>query len=160
MIHIASRQHWSDPEGKQVSDVELVHMMKAYSQNGGIIYVGTDSMYVCKKCTFVAVIAFHDNTQKIAQYFFKKFKEDNLKFADLKCKILEEVNLSVQTAQFVLRKIPDAKIEVHADIGIKQACATKKFYTLIKGWITGLGVKLKIKPDSWASSSIADWHTK
>lgn len=160
MIHITDRQHWSDPEGKQVTDVELVRMMKPYSQKGGVVYIGADSMYVYKKCTFVAVIAFHDNNQKIAQYFFKKFKESNPKFADLKCKILEEVNLAVQTTQFVLEKMPNANIEVHADIGIKQVCATKKFYTLIKGWVTGLGVKLKIKPDSWASSSIADWHTK
>ena len=30
----------------------------------------------------------------------------------------------------------------------------------IRGWVTGLGFDCCIKPNSWASSDIADWHTK
>jgi predicted RNase H-related nuclease YkuK (DUF458 family) len=30
----------------------------------------------------------------------------------------------------------------------------------VSGWICGMGFGLKVKPDSWASSSIADNHTK
>jgi len=30
----------------------------------------------------------------------------------------------------------------------------------VSGWVTGMGYDLKVKPDSWASSSIADNHTK
>jgi predicted RNase H-related nuclease YkuK (DUF458 family) len=31
---------------------------------------------------------------------------------------------------------------------------------MVKGWVAGMGFPLKVKPESWASSSIADLHTK
>ena len=37
---------------------------------------------------------------------------------------------------------------------------TRVMMSTVAGWGTGMGYDLKIKPESWASSSIADNHTK
>ena len=75
-------------------------------------------------------------------------------------KILEEVMLAIQTAQYVVGVCPDAEIELHIDIGNTKKNETSKMVNLVKGWVLGTGFNYKIKPHSWASSSLADWHTK
>ena len=56
--------------------------------------------------------------------------------------------------------IPESDIEIHVDIGRKKKNSTRFLVNQIRGWVTGLGFVCCIKPNSWASSDIADWHTK
>ena len=113
-----------------------------------------------QNCIFVTVVAFHDNDKRIGKYFYKKLKIENLEYRNLKTKITEEVNLSVQAAQKINELSPSTKIELHVDIGKNKENKTRTMMTTVSGWVTGMGYDLKIKPDSWASSSIADNHTK
>ena len=108
---------------------------------------------------FAAVIAFHNKDLKIAKYYYKQIKADAKEYKELQVKILEEVALAIQTAQFVLDVCPEADIELHIDIGTKKKNATAKFFKSIHGWVTGTGFNLRVKPNSWASS-LADGHTK
>jgi predicted RNase H-related nuclease YkuK (DUF458 family) len=149
-----------DADGYEVDEEKVNKEIIDYSSYGGKIYVGADSMYYTGKCKFAAVIALHDANQNIAKYYYKKFNQNSKIYKDIKVKILEEVNLSIQVAEFVLSACPDAIIELHVDIGTKKSNITRKLYSIVKGWVTGLGFSLKVKPNSWASSSIADWHTK
>ena len=55
---------------------------------------------------------------------------------------------------------PEAAIEIHADVGTTKRSATSKFVEFVRGWIRGSGFTAKVKPYSWASSTVADWHTK
>ena len=111
-------------------------------------------------CIFATVIAFHNNEKKIATYYYKKFNLVNSEYKNLKIKITEEVNLSVQAAQKVLEYSPGIDVEVHVDIGLNKENKTRSMMSVVSGWISGMGFGLKVKPDSWASSSIADNHTK
>ena len=137
--------YWKDADGNDV-DVEFIKKeIEDYVAQGGKIYVGTDSMLFPNKCNFATVIAFHNRS---AQY------------VELQAKILEEVSLAIQTAQFVLEMCPQADIELHIDIGTnKKRNATARFFKTIQGWVSGTGFDLRVKPDSWASS-LADGHTK
>jgi predicted RNase H-related nuclease YkuK (DUF458 family) len=38
--------------------------------------------------------------------------------------------------------------------------ATSKFSDMLKGYVAGAGFECRIKPDAWASQSIADRHSK
>ena len=79
---------------------------------------------------------------------------------NLKNKINEEVSLSVQAAQKINEFSPNTPIELHVDIGKNKENKTRMMMSTVLGWVTGMGYDLKIKPDSWASSSIADNYTK
>ena len=52
-------------------------------------------------------------------------------------------------------------IELHLDVSpfnIKNG--TSPFSDMLKGYVQGYGFQCKIKPDAWASQSIADRHSK
>jgi predicted RNase H-related nuclease YkuK (DUF458 family) len=151
---------WCDADGKNVKHSVIIDELKNYAAMGGKIYVGADSMYRNTKCVFACTIALHDSNQKIAKYYFKKEKEYSRKYKDLAVKINREVDFAVKTALDIREKIPESQIEIHVDIGRKKKNTTRFLVNQIRGWVTGLGFICCIKPNSWASSDIADWHTK
>tara|TARA_R110000851_G_scaffold5268_4_gene21887 strand:- start:854 stop:1336 length:483 start_codon:yes stop_codon:yes gene_type:complete len=160
MIRIENKPFWICPGGAQVRNEEFNVAVKDLITRGSKVYVGTDSMVRGDKCIFATVIAFHNNEKNIATYYYKKFNLINADYRNLKIKITEEVNLSVQAAQQVLEYSPGTNIEVHVDIGINKENKTRSMLTVVSGWVSGMGFDLKVKPESWASSSIADNHTK
>jgi len=151
---------WCDADGRNVKHIAIIDELKKYTSMGGKIYVGADSMYRNTKCVFACTIALHDAKQKIAKYYFKKERDNTNKYKDLAVKINKEVDLAVSTAIQIRDEIPNCDIEIHVDIGKKKKNTTKFLVNQIRGWVTGLGFVCCIKPNSWASSDIADWHTK
>ena len=151
---------WLNGSGELQTTAQVTEELIEYTSNGCTLYVGADSMLIANTCIFAVVIALHDRDRKIAKYFYRKIKRTENKYKDIKLKILEEVNLAVNAAHFILEHCPEAKLEIHVDISTKKEHKSSSLYSTIKGWIAGLGVPLKVKPESWASSSIADWHTK
>tara|TARA_R110002153_G_C13314578_1_gene496639 strand:- start:2574 stop:3110 length:537 start_codon:yes stop_codon:yes gene_type:complete len=158
-INIKDIELWSDIDGLSFTDAEVKSHMTNYISKGGKAYVGSDSQLFPDICNFVTVIALHDVDQNVARYYFKRFRVSSHDFTNLSSKILKEVELAVQTAQFVLELCPDAEIELHIDIGTTPRNKTRKFFKMINGWVTNIGFDLKVKPHSWASS-LADGHTK
>jgi predicted RNase H-related nuclease YkuK (DUF458 family) len=160
MLLLEEKDFWISPGGNQVNAENFEREARDLIKQGSKVYVGTDSMMHGQNCIFVTVVAFHDNDKRIGKYFYKKLKIENLEYRNLKTKITEEVNLSVQAAQKINELSPSTKIELHVDIGKNKENKTRTMMTTVSGWVTGMGYDLKIKPDSWASSSIADNHTK
>jgi predicted RNase H-related nuclease YkuK (DUF458 family) len=160
MILIDKKPCWVSPDGSQIKNEDFSSTVKKLIERGSKVYVGTDSMLRSDNCIFATVIAFHNNEQNIATYYYKKFKSSNPEYRNLKNKITEEVSLSVQAAQKINEYSPDVKVEVHVDIGLKKENKTRIMMPTVSGWVNGMGYCLKVKPDSWASSSIADNHTK
>ena len=151
---------WCDADGKQVRHTAIIEELRSYTIMGGKIYVGADSMYRSTSCVFACTIALHNSDQKVAKYYFKKEKEYSSKYKDLTVKINKEVDLAVNTALEIRNNIPESDIEIHIDIGKKKKNTTRYLVSQVRGWINGLGFVCCIKPNSWASSDIADWHTK
>lgn len=160
MLLLDEKDFWICPGGNQITNEKYAEEAKDLIKKGSKVYVGTDSMMHGQNCIFVTVVAFHDNDKRIAKYFYKKLRIENSEYRNLKTKITEEVNLSVQAAQKINELSPSTKIELHVDIGKNKENKTRVMMTTVSGWISGMGYDLKIKPDSWASSSIADTHTK
>ena len=158
-LELDTKAYWKDCDGKDYEDEFIKKEIEEYVAKGGRVYVGTDSMLLAHKCNFAAELAFHSRDINIARYYYKRFKTGSLEYKELQVKILQEVELAIKTAQFVLKLCPDADVELHIDIGTKKRNATARFFKTIQGWVTGTGFDLKVKPNSWASS-LADGHTK
>ena len=60
----------------------------------------------------------------------------------------------------VMESNPDAPVEIHIDIGSTPLSKTRDLKDALGGWALGAGFSYKIKPDAWASASVADRHTK
>ena len=151
---------WCDADGRNIKHTQIIDELRRYTSMGGKIYIGADSMYRNTSCVFACTIAMHDVNQKIAKYYFMKERDNSSKYKDLAVKINREVDLAVTTAIEIRDVIPESNIEIHVDIGRKKKNTTRFLVNQIRGWVTGLGFVCCIKPNSWASSDIADWHTK
>ena len=58
-------------------------------------------------------------------------------------------------------KIEPCLIELHLDVSpFSAGNATSKFSDMLKGYVQGYGLDYRLKPDAWASQSIADKHSK
>jgi hypothetical protein len=102
------------------------------------------------------------------RFFLKRIGYHNRKFYNWKERILEEVMLSCEMALF-LRENFDKKIKdclgtfnyefryIHADVG--ENGATKDMIKEVTGLIRGNGFEPKIKPESFAASTVADRYS-
>ena len=153
-----SKNLWNNGDDKLTTQ-EVFESIKDYVKKGGVIYVGTDSMLRHDNCKFASVIAIHSNELNVANYFFKKEILPSRKYKMLQNKIFEEVDCSIEIAKELSSRFPNAKIEVHVDVGRTNRSKTRIYVDMLKGWVTGMGYLFKVKPYSWASD-VADWHSK
>ena len=156
---ISPENIWNEVNADSISSKDLLYIMQEYSSMGLTLYVGSDSMLNSNYCTFSCIVAVHSNDLGIANYYFQKQKLYEKRYHQLENKILKEIEISINTANYLKSNIPKSIIEVHVDIGDKDKNATRYLVDNAKGWVKGMGYEIKIKPDSWASS-VADWHTK
>ena len=155
------KDRWVNGSGDLISFEELIKSIDKYVSSGGKIFIGTDSQIKNNQCVIVSAICLHGKLDKFyATYFFNRQRLDIEPYKILRARIMKEVQTSVEIAMDVVEKYPEVDIEVHVDIGATQKSATSKFVDSINGWIKGIGLNCKIKPYSWASSSVADSHTK
>ena len=58
-------------------------------------------------------------------------------------------------------KIPHNNIEVHIDASpVEAKMKTSRFIEMLQGYVTGAGFIYKVKPNAWASQTVADKHSK
>ena len=153
--------NWFTGSGEPISFNDVMLSMEAYVENGGKVFIGTDSQIKSDRCTFVTAICLHGKLDKhYATYFFNRQHLEKRGFETLRSRIMKEVQSSIDISMDLMEKYPLAEIEVHVDVGTTKRSATRQFVDTINGWVKGIGFKCKVKPYSWASSSIADSHTK
>ena len=150
---------WFDADGNRKEFEEVILAIDKVSDKINQIYVGSDSMVYTNHIVFVTAVCLHSNENKIGNYFFDRHKIKRQK-ASLKIRILKEIEDSISIAQQLRLRYPNHQIEIHADVNSKENATTYKFTKTIAGWLIGSGFKCTFKPDSWASSAVADWHTK
>jgi len=126
------------------------------------LIVGTDSNgNGGKKADFVTAIIVY-RIGRGGRYFWKKTIGDR-DYNTLRERIYEEVNLSLETAQDILAQLQillksgnklNYDFQIHIDVG--QNGPTREMIKEVVGMVRGNGFKAKIKPESYAASSIAD----
>jgi len=155
------KDSWFTGSGELISTDLIFEIIDDYTNRGGKVFVGTDSQLSSNSCVFATAICLHGAAgSQGGRYFFKKKKKKNSSYRILRHRILQEVKHSIDVSFELLERYPDVDIEVHVDIGQTPRSATRVFVDTVSGWLSGVGFECRIKPDSWASSSIADCHTK
>lgn len=124
------------------------------------IVVGTDSQKI-KKDThdFVSALIVH-RVGFGGIYFWKRQIVD--KKIGLKERIYLEATMSLETSEnfinfFKVNGISRYNIQIHVDIGHNGE--TRDMITEVVGMVRGSGYDVKIKPDSYGASKVADRYT-
>jgi len=139
---------------------EISNYVSQDSQYKYRLIVGTDSNGD-KKADFVTAIIVC-RVGRGGRYFWKK-TNGNKTFHTIRDRIYQEVTLSLKTAQDILGKLesslkpdqqPDYDFQIHIDVG--QKGPTREMIKEVVGMVRGNGFKAKIKPESFAASSVAD----
>ena len=123
------------------------------------ILVGTDSSSGSEQVDFVSAIVLH-KVGKGGRYFWTRRKEGNV--PSLRQKIWREAWLSFELAQRLLKRLSACSLlqfnlEIHVDIG--ESGRTKTMIDEVVGMIIGSGFAVRIKPQAYAASSVADKYT-
>ena len=155
-------QLWRTGDGHTVSFNDMLDNIKAHVLNNGLIYVGTDSFISKNTCKFASAICLHGADGQVGgKYFFRKVSLQREKFGGLVQRITQEVQQSIEIALMVTDNVPDAEIELHLDISpANKQNGTSQFADMLTGFARGSGFNFKIKPNAWASQSVADKHSK
>jgi predicted RNase H-related nuclease YkuK (DUF458 family) len=124
------------------------------------LVIGTDSQpYRDLKVDFVTAIVVHRIGYGGIYFWNRTIKK---KHYVLRTRMYEEAMMSLNTAESVLALlhkdgITKYDVEIHVDIGAFGK--TREMINEIVGMIRGSGYKVKIKPESFAASKVADRYT-
>ena len=139
---------------------EISDFISQDSQDKYQLIVGTDSNGD-KRADFVTAVIVY-RVGHGGRYFWKKTNGGKI-YHTLRDRIYQEVNLSLQTAQEMLRQLssllkssrePSYDFQIHIDVG--QNGPTREMIKEVVGMVRGNGFKAKIKPESYAASNVAD----
>lgn len=151
------------PSRGKMSFEEMMEDIQAYIKglpcSSYRLVLGTDSQVRSETCFVTAVIV--HRVGKGARYYYRK--EMQRKIKSLRQKIFFETSLSLElgdkiTHYFSRGGIAETRVEIHIDVGHQGQ--TKDLIREVVGMVTGSGFEAKIKPESFAASSVADRHTK
>ena len=130
-------------------------------KSGSKLFIGTDSFIEKNKVTFASALCVYGPGQN-SFYFFTKHRVNKRNYLNLATRITEEVSRTISLADYFQKAgISSELIEVHIDVSpFESKKATSRFSEGLKGYVIGAGYACKLKPDAWASQSVADRHSK
>ena len=137
----------------------IVDFMRAEPVRRYKVTIGTDSELLAgKKADFVTAIVVH-RVGNGGRYFWRRFELG--KFHTLRDRMIKEVLVSLEVAEKVLSELkksplPEFDFEIHADIG--ENGPTKAVIQEVVAMIRASNFQVKIKPESYAASNVADRH--
>lgn len=161
MKHI-TEQKWSTGSGVSIDFYEILKIVKEHITSGAKIFIGSDSFISQKKVCFASTVCLYGPNTPSRYFFFKETLPSKV-FSALVSRITEETRRSVEIGCLFMDEYgfnPQA-IELHLDVSpFSAGNATSKFSDMLKGYVQGYGFDYRLKPDAWASQSIADKHSK
>jgi len=149
-----------DMHQKVLGYEEFVEKLKSLNKEGLDDYIGTDSQVLGPKTSIVTCICLYKNGASKNKIFYIKEKLDTDRYPTLRSRMLLEAYRSLEAALEV-DLLVDGQLTVHLDIGADIAKnKTAKFQNELQFLFKSQGFGCEIKPNSWASSCIADRFTK
>lgn len=149
-----------DLSQKEYSYNQFLKEILTYTSKNFNCYIGTDSQVLGKKISIVTCVCFHKSSDGGgSKIFYIKEKVGIKKYPTLRSKMLLEVYRSIETA-IELEPYIKNKLTIHLDIGSSNKSDTSVYCQELQFLVKSQGYSCKIKPDSWASSSVADRMTK
>tara|TARA_B100000989_G_C19520988_1_gene464136 strand:- start:652 stop:1137 length:486 start_codon:yes stop_codon:yes gene_type:complete len=161
MKHIIEKK-WITGNDKEIDFYDLLSLTRAYLRQGAKIFIGSDSFMSKSKVCFASAICLHGG-ENGGRYFFYRENISKLQFLNLVARITEETRRSVEIACLLMDEynIKPADIELHLDVSpFGTNNGTSRYSDMLKGYVQGFGVDYRLKPDAWASQTVADKHSK
>lgn len=155
-------KRWITGSGKELSFKKVEDIISNYLKTENKLFIGSDSFASKRKTCFVTAICLVSPNLP-AKYFFYREYVPSKKYNILSSRITEEVRRSIEAAEILSENLnitPD-KIELHLDVSpFGTNHKTSKFSDMLTGYVQGYGFSCKVKPNAWASQSVADRHSK
>ena len=153
---------WHSGSGGSYTFAEVIEkIVETKKDNNSLeIHVGTDSDPNGKKYAIATGIALRIPGRGACYFWSRDYL--NTKYAvNIGFRLEREVADSVVVAEHLKKLIEiDIKIIIHVDCNTKLNHASGKYAKKLTSYAAGMGYTVKIKPDSWAASSLADKHAK
>ena len=153
---------WSTGSDTKIDFYQILQIITDHIQNGSKVFIGSDSFVTNKKTCFATAICLY-GPNRPGRYFFIRENVSKSSFKALVARITEETRRSVEIGCLLMEEygFDPSKIELHLDVSpFSAGNATSKFSDMLKGYVQGYGFDYRLKPDAWASQSIADKHSK
>ncbi len=149
---------WCDANSNTVTIENVIEFVRKKISTCEI-HVGCDSHFAATNCVFAIVIAVYEKG-KGGTYFFARAKRARPLFSNMKLRLLKEVELAIQMADKISPFLKRENITVHLDINPDKRYKSNLVFTSATSWVKSLGYQCVVKPDSWASSWLADSYAK
>ena len=153
---------WNSGSNIKVDFATIKKIILDNVSKGARLYIGSDSYIARKKVCFATALCLHSLITNGRYFFYKEYVKLN-QFAQLSVRITEEVRRSVELAEKVMLEcgLAPENIELHLDVSpFEKNNSTSKLSVMLKGYVQGAGFDCKIKPNAWASQTVADKHSK
>ena len=159
---MVQNKNWTTGSNKGIEFNNIIDIVRTHVTSGSKVFIGSDSFTSAGKVCFASTICLHGGNLP-SRYFFYKENEKSKKYNTLVQRITEETRRSIELAEllFITHDFDPEIMEVHVDVSPFNAKqGTSKFSDMLKGYVNGYGFDCKIKPNAWASQSVADKHSK
>jgi len=152
-----SKIQWHNADSKPASFNDIIE--KINSNNAYQIHVGCDSHKRGDTYVFAVVIAGYVNRKGGTFYFHRKRSKD-CALDSMKFRLMKEAELAIEAARSLREAFPIKIINVHLDLNPNKKYPSSKILTSAISWVNSYGFTPIVKPNSWASSSLADAYAK
>lgn len=146
--------------GTEIAYENLMQIIEELTLDGYDTFIGTDSQVIKEELSIATCVCFYKCGSGLSKIFYVKNKLPAKNFPTLRSRMLFEAYKSLEAA---LEVDPFAAggLTVHLDIGSDaKVSKTAGFKKELQVLVRAQGFGCEIKPDSWASSSVADRLTK
>ena len=166
---------WFNFVGEEV-DKDIKGIVREYKNKyaGGTIkiFLGTDSQkavivrnnnepdLVYYRFVNVVVVNATIGHEKEVRIFFRKLMDDDPNLQNLNFRLRKEAYDTLYMALELLEIVDFRNMQVHIDLNKDPKHKSNEVAAEILGMFEAQGIEAKIKPDSWASSVVADKFTK
>ena len=128
----------------------------AASSKESAIYIGCDSLCHPKKkiAEYSTVIILHMDSKHGCKVFHNKVRLPD--YGILPTRLMTEVGFAIEAFHAIEDVVDGRKLEIHIDVNSDPKHASNIVTKEALGWVRGLGLEAKIKPESFAASTAAD----
>jgi len=147
---------WLGGDGNSYSGKELLETIGHYQPEK--IFIGCDSQQVGDRLIFAIAICL-THAEKGARFWTRRLKKSKASYPALAVRLIEEVSQSCLLGE-VIRRETGLPIVIHADINPSPEHPSNRVAGQIIAYIKGMNFDYAIKPDSWASCTVADRMSK
>lgn len=140
-------------------DFDAIRKEIAASAPDSSVYIGADSKVYSHRgeamVAYVTVIILHHGSSKGAQ-IFRSHRTDRY-YGQIRTRLMAEVTDAIMAGTEIADVIGDRGFEIHLDINRDERYKSASLVKEATGYVLGtLGFEPKLKPDSFAASSVAD----